>query len=177
MIRSKVFPTRLGVSRLYATYVSDDLCSLAQTIPLEILGEHLPVDTPEKVETADKEKSSEVLDKPLTTSNAEKVDETKPTPAVPTVSIIEDKPAEKPLADVPAVKSDTMPTADEDDDVEELFLKKNPTGLQPNPTGNVTLAHGSTLSLDKDKMSVDSLDISNERRNAASISSNSSHPQ
>ena len=169
-----MFPTRLGVSRLYATYLSDDICSLAQTIPLEILGEPLPAPSTEKVETADKEKTSVASHKPVTT---EKVDEVKSIPAIPTVSITEDKSAEKPLAAVPAAKSDATPAADEEDEVEELFLKKNPTGLQANPTANVTLAHGSTLSLDKDKMSVDSLDISNERRNAASNSSSSSHPQ
>jgi hypothetical protein len=43
-------------------------------------------------------------------------------------------------------------------------LKKKQSHLHPHTASNSFIPHGSTLSLDKDKMSIDSLDISNDRR-------------
>ena len=53
---------------------------------------------------------------------------------------------------------------EDDDDVDELYLKKKRNYLHGNVTGSTSILHDSTLSLDKDKMSVDSLDVSNDRR-------------
>ena len=67
----------------------------------------------------------------------------------------------------PEIKLESAPVADktvDDDYVEDLGSKKNQTYLQPKAGTNLSATHGSTSSLDKDRMSIDSLDISNDRR-------------
>jgi len=51
-------------------------------------------------------------------------------------------------------------------------LKKNQSNLHPNIAANSPVPHGSTLSLDKDKMSIDSLDIANDRRSVPNNNNN-----
>jgi hypothetical protein len=85
----------------------------------------------------------------------------------PPLPTIEGENQDKKTSDIPHTKSDSSAIEHEDEDVEELYLKQNKNNLQPNTGTNPPVLHGSTLSLDKDKMSVDSLDISNDRRNVS----------
>lgn len=145
IICTQLFPLRLGVSRLYVTFVSDSILSTTQIIPLEIVREAIEKKPEEKLVAAAKEAP-------------EKTDEAKP-------STVESEPQERTSPTSPPVKSDSPASAHEDEDVEELYLHKDRTRLHSNNgTSASSLPHGSTLSLDKDKISIDSLDISNDRR-------------
>jgi hypothetical protein len=155
------------------TFISDDVCSLTQTIPLEIIHEpikksvepslktetEVSIKAEEKTEIKNEEKETKTkLDNqdksPIT-------DEQKPLTATSSLSTTDSENQDKKIANLPQIKTDLSPT--EDEDVEELYLKENQKSPQPNT--NLLHPHGSTLSLDKDKISIDSLDISNDRRN------------
>lgn len=149
IFQTKIYPRRIGVGRLYVAYISADTCSLIQSIPIEITSE--PIKTPE-----------EPL---LKTTTIETKSESPSDKQEPLVREEETKQASMTLHEVEhpiELPSKSPSIADEDDDdVDELYLKKKRNYLH----GNVTsVLHDSTLSLDKDKMSVDSLDVSNDRR-------------
>ncbi|UJR26471.1 hypothetical protein I4U23_007798 [Adineta vaga] len=113
VLRIRLHPTRVGVSRLYVTFIADCLCSSTQSIPLEITRD--PVKTTEQsrkksIEALLKsdtptEKTDEVPDK--TGESAEKADEPKPNEAsekadeppkeTELVSKEEEKPLEEPV--------------------------------------------------------------------------------
>ncbi|CAF5180908.1 unnamed protein product, partial [Rotaria magnacalcarata] len=54
-----------------------------------------------------------------------------------------------------------------DDDESELYFERKQSHLSRNNDSNSSLPHGSTLSLDKDKISIDSLDTTHDRRDAS----------
>ncbi len=153
ILRTKLYPKRIGVSRLYVTYISDDVCSLTQSIPLEIILEPikqqdkslLKTNTETPIETD--EKSEKKILSPI--NNQDK-------------SSIKEDEQKQPLTKIEEeISSNNLQTkSDDEDEDEDLYLKKK----QNNNATNSSVPHGSTLSLDKDKMSVDSLDISNDRR-------------
>ena len=156
IVRTELFPLRLGVGRLYVTFVSDSILSTIQIIPLEIVREAIEKKPEEKVATSAKEAPEKTAETKPTTDTVE----TKEKPAT-----VESEPQEKTSPTSSPVKSGSPASEHEDDDVEELYLRKDRTGLHSNNgTSASSLPHGSTLSLDKDKISIDSLDISNDRR-------------
>jgi hypothetical protein len=164
ILHTKVYPTRVGVSRLYVTFISDDVCSLTQTIPLEITLESIKkqdeplLKTNTEISTKVDEKSEikneekEVISSKNISDNQDKLpikeEEQKSLPK------IEEKYQDKKFDD----------EHEDEDDLDEPYLKKQQNHLHSNTAANSSAPHGSTLSLDKDKMSVDSLDIPNGRR-------------
>lgn len=164
IFQTKIYPRRIGVSRLYVTYVSDDICSLIQSIPIEIVSEPikqtqeplLKITTETVIETKSEEVNPEkTLDKQ---EHSVREEETKTaTMTLPEVDEQTNKTAPLP-SNSPSIDNE------DDDDVDELYLKKKRNPLHLNATGNSSAFHDSTLSLDKDKMSIDSLDVSNDRR-------------
>ena len=177
VVRTQLFPARLGVSRLYVTFISDSIHSTTQIIPLEIVREAIEKkpkqqltspakDVPKKGENENKS-PVEAKEKPAA------VEEPKPLATTPSSSTVESDSQQKNPPASPPIKLDSPASGHEDDDVEELYLRKDHNRLQSNNSAATSsIPHGSTLSLDKDKMSIDSLDISNDRRNQ----SHNNHP-
>ena len=164
IFQTKIYPKRIGVSRLYVTYVSDDVCSLIQSIPIEIISEPIKQTqepllqiTTEKV-TETKFEEVNVEKTPDKQEHSVREEETK----TATVVLSEqDKQENKPVQ----IPSNSLSINNEDDDdVDEPYLKKKLDHFHSNATGNSSALRDSTLSLDKDKMSIDSLDVSNDRR-------------
>lgn len=159
ILQTKLYPTRIGVSRLYVTFISDDTTSLTQIIPIEIILEPLKIpdepilkenkETP--IESNEKSEEKEVVPTNTTPDTQEKLENKKEE---------EEKEEPKVTTKIEEEKTTTVQNED-DDDIDELYLKKKPNYSQ---STNSLHPHGSTLSLDKDKMSIDSLDISNDRR-------------
>lgn len=52
-----------------------------------------------------------------------------------------------------------------EDEIEDLYLKTRPINLSQSFDSNLSLPHGSTSSLDRDKISIDSLDVTQSQRN------------
>lgn len=129
------------------TFVSSDICSVTQTIPLEILAEPLKVPDEPLLKTEDKPQPSQ--EKPSTETVEEKPQENTSSKSSPEIRV-----------QTPSTEAEN----DIEDDAEELALKTKDKSSELNISTNALAPHGSTLSLDKDGMSIDSLDISNDRR-------------
>ena len=155
IIQTKLNPIRLGTSRLYVTFVSDQICSSTKTIPLEI------------VQTLADLNSTTNLNKLI--ENEKKLsdeEDAKLLSSASSMTTIGSGNAEKqtPMSESPTSNDELAMIENEDDDVDELYLKKDSARLHPHsqPSGKSN-ANGSTLSLDRDKMSLDSLDVTNDR--------------
>ena len=173
IIHTKLYPTRIGVSRLYVTFISNDVTSLTQSVPLEIVPEPI-------------KKHVEPLLKKSIEISPEKTDEKPEIKETVTETITHDKSPtneqQNPLSptgrenhdkDLPTIspkKSDL--STNEDEDTDEHHLKDKQTNVHPNTGNHPSTTHGSTLSLDKDKISLDSLDISNDHRHAPNNNNN-----
>lgn len=144
---------------------------------MEILTE--PLKVPDEPLLKTEEKAESPTAPPPSPPPAEKVEEppVKTEEKPPTTSeTITEKPQEN-LSEKssPEIKLETVSTDNEsetEDDVEELYLKKKNNKSQSGKNANTLAPHGSTTSLDKDKISIDSLDISNDRRQ---ISNSNNH--
>lgn len=70
LLHLTLYPNRIGTSRLYITFTSDEIASLIQTVPIEIVRE--PIKIPSKVETteAKKEEQEQPLTKALSSSTS-----------------------------------------------------------------------------------------------------------
>jgi hypothetical protein len=183
ILRTKLYPTRIGVSRLYVTFVSADVCSLTQSIPLEIIAEPIKErDKPllknntETSTTTEKKSEIKIEDKENVspTNPSDNQDQLSTKPKEEISSVVEGEKSEKKS---PEIKLESPPIDDkngDDDYGEELYFKKNQSHLHPNTGITPSATHGSTSSLDKDRMSIDSLDISSDRRH---LSNNNIHYQ
>lgn len=154
IFQTKIYPRRIGVGRLYVSYVSADACSLIQSIPIEILSE------PSLKKTIIETKTDLNIEKTSNQSQVPSVREEESKTASLTLPDVEHQSSK--IIEFPS-KSPSI-AGEDDDDVDELYRKKKRNYLHGNGTGSTSVLHDSTLSLDKDKMSVDSLDISHDRR-------------
>ncbi|CAF0789791.1 unnamed protein product [Rotaria sp. Silwood1] len=187
----KLYPTRIGVSRLYVTFISNNVSSSTQTIPLEIIREPikqqherinaqeeplLTTNTETSAETDEKIEIPSKEDKLVTQSNiSDRQDETliheeeqhplvqSPSSLSSSINIADEYQDDR-TSNISQPKFELSTTEDDDDDIAELNLKKNQDESSPNPNTSSSLPHDSTLSLEKDKISVDSLDIAHDRR-------------
>jgi len=95
-------------------------------------------------------------------------DKPQPSQEKSSTETVEEKPQENTSSkSSPEIRVQTPSTEAEndiEDDAEELALKTKDKSSELNISTNALAPHGSTLSLDKDGMSIDSLDISNDRR-------------
>ncbi len=158
------------------TFVSADVCSLTQSIPLEIISEPIKkrdeplLKTNTETSTATEKKSEIKTEEkesksPKNTSDNQDQLPVKPKEEKSSSSTVVE--AEKQENKSPEIKLESPPIDDktvDDDDDGEPYLKKNQSHLHPNTATSPSGTHGSTLSLDKDRMSIDSLDISSDRR-------------
>ncbi len=163
------------------TFVSADVCSLTQTIPLEILAEPLKARAEPLLKSTTEpspatEKKPEEKESAPAPSTSDNQGQSPVKPKEETSSPVVE--AEKQEKKSPEIKLESPPVADkpavDDDLVEESDFKKSQSYLHPKTGTNLSATHGSTSSLDKDRMSIDSLDISNDRRHQ---STNNIHDQ
>ncbi|CAF3590142.1 unnamed protein product, partial [Rotaria sordida] len=180
ILHIKLYPTRIGVSRLYITFISDDVYSSTQIIPLEILHEPIKEQNEPllKTNTETLSKTDEKVDKqtkenePISSSNISdqedktlKNEEQQQPLKILSTKISDEYPDDR-TSNISPTKFDLSSADDDDDvdDIEELNLKKNQDESSPNQNTDSSLPQDLTLSLDKDKISVDSLDGSHDRR-------------
>jgi hypothetical protein len=175
IVRTKLFPTRQGVSRLYVTFVSNDVCSQVRTIPLEMVRElivkpsniqptlNVSNDMPNKTDTNIDKASASSLETSSVDQKTLPIDVDQSTVAL-TSSPVENNELNTTVTDCASIKPDTSIQVNENHDVDKLESTKDRTDSHSNSDVSSSLANGSTLSLDKDKISIDSLDIATDQR-------------
>ncbi|CAM4896545.1 unnamed protein product [Rotaria socialis] len=182
----KLTPTRVGVSRLYVTFISDDVCSLTRTIPLEIVDGPIPVYNEPLLKTTaqpsvkadekfeiknEKKKSTSQLNLSAKPAKSPTNEDPYPLTSASSLSTIHGESHDTKTSDSLRHKYDSSSTGN-DDDESELYFERKQSHLSRNNDSNSSLPHGSTLSLDKDKISIDSLDTTRDRRYASNNNNN-----
>ncbi|CAF2714038.1 unnamed protein product [Rotaria sp. Silwood2] len=126
-------------------------------------------ETDEKIEIPNKENElvtqSNISDIPDETLLKEEEEQplARSGPLSPTNIADEDEDEEDRTSNISPAKFEPS-TTDEDDDIEDFNLRKNQDESSPDHNIISSLPHSSTLSLDKDKISIDSLDVPHDRR-------------
>ena len=171
----KLNPARIGLSRIYVTFVSDNVCSITRTIPLEVIAEPLDeTDEPllehnaEMLAKADEE-SKKAEEKSISSQSdisesedKQSVDQEQIKPITSSSTMEENQ--DKQMSNITQVRSDAPITQNGNESTEELGLKTKQTDLPSNAGIASPSPLGSTSSLDNDKISLDSFELPNDRR-------------